>query len=320
MPGHADERWDAVVAAARKEGEAVLYTSNAGSRCLDQNLATFRSAYGINVQVMSARGSEIQERIRVEQSSGRFVGDVNWTGDPAIYLQAQNGALERLGKIPNAANVAAPLVASEYSVPVFLSRISLLVNARLVNPEQDLKSWRDLLSPKWSGKILTDRLDVPGAGNAFFQVTNTAFGQDFHERLARQKLEFTREIGTSQRRVAQGEYAVFIPAVTQYMMQVKGLPVRYWVPQEGAPYYTTSLSVLKNAPHPNAARVLINHLLATASQVNCARDGAGPTVTGVVEQLEPELQDMHGQKLIGAPDPNPDAAAAGLALAKQIYK
>jgi len=64
------------------------------------------------------------------------------------------------------------------------------------------------------------------------------------------------------------------------------LPVRYWVPKEGVPYYGHCVAVLANAPHPNAARLLINHMLDTESQSSCANSGSAPSVNGIVERME----------------------------------
>jgi ABC-type Fe3+ transport system substrate-binding protein len=49
-------------------------------------------------------------------------------------------------------------------------------------------------------------------------------------------------------------------------LRLKGLPVRAIVPEEGAPYALFNLSLMKDAPHPNAARLLINHFLEPESR------------------------------------------------------
>ena len=46
------------------------------------------------------------------------------------------------------------------------------------------KSWKDLLDPKWKGKILADDMRALGGGAVFFMVGQQKFGNEFHEKLA----------------------------------------------------------------------------------------------------------------------------------------
>src|SRR5580704_11710758 len=76
MPAHAQESWDAVVDAAKKEGKVVVYDMALGAPYFLAVLKSFETKYGIAVESLDLRASELSERIRTEQSAGRYLGDV----------------------------------------------------------------------------------------------------------------------------------------------------------------------------------------------------------------------------------------------------
>ena len=73
----------------------------------------------------------------------------------------------------------------------------LLVNRNLVKPADEPKSWKDILDPKWTGKILSDDYRALGGGAVFFVVMHDTFGKEFHEKLAAQKPVFSRDIAAT---------------------------------------------------------------------------------------------------------------------------
>jgi len=84
---------------------------------------------------------------------------------------------------------------------------------------------------------------------------------------------------------------------------LQGLPVRGIIPKEGANYVDVTLAELKNAPHPNATRVLINYFLSDDSQrLLSTYSGRGPT--GILSDDVPaELRDLYEAPLLGEIDP-----------------
>jgi iron(III) transport system substrate-binding protein len=144
------------------------------------------------------------------------------------------------------------------------------------------------------------------------------FGKEFHEKLAAQKPVFSRDLANSERRVARGEYPLYLPFSLQNYNNLKGLPIKPIVPAEGRPYVRFDLTMLKNAPHPNAARVFMNHYLEPDSQLVFANAGYAPVVKGVVEKTLEEIRVLLATKAMGTT--TPERQDAMLELAKQIYK
>lgn len=310
--------WKKVEEAARKEGKLVIYTASIGSPFLKQTTDSFTRKYGIAVEKLEARASEVRERVRVEQSAGRFLGDIHHNGSTTTWLMQRDGNFQPRGVIPNVKNIVAPYTADEIKVPCEVISYCLMVNRNMVKPADEPKSWKDILDPRWTGKILSDDYRALGGGAVFFVVMHATFGQEFHEKLAAQKPIFSRDIQNSQRRVARGEYPLYIPFSMQDLNNLKGLPVKAIVPAEGRPYVRFDLAVLKNAPRANAARLFMNHYLEPEQQLVYANAGYAPVIGGVVEKTLPEIRTLLATKALGTTVPEHQDAM--LALAKQIYK
>ncbi len=310
--------WAKVVEGAKKEGKLLIYTASVGSVFHRTVITAFEKKYDIKVDLLEARASEVRERVRVEQSAGRFLGDLHHNGSTTTALMQRDGNFQPRGFVPNAKNIEAPYEADDIKIPAEVISYCLLVNKNIVKPADEPKSWKDLLDPRWTGKILSDDYRALGGGAVFFVVMQNTFGREYHEKLAAQKPVFSRDIANSERRVARGEFPLYIPFSLQDFNNLKGLPVKPLVPAEGRPYIRFDLSTLKNAPHPNAARLFMNHYLEPDSQLVFANAGYNPVVKGVVEKTLPEIQPLLATKAMGTTDFAKQDEM--LALAKEIYK
>jgi iron(III) transport system substrate-binding protein len=307
--------WPAVTSAAQREGRLTVYNGT-GFRIVRLLADQFQRDYGIAVDVLDGRASEIRERIRAEQAAGRAIGDLAYSGSTSIALQAAEGAFAPFGELPNAGKISAPLKATETFLPVSAGYFAILVNTKDVTAAEAPKGWRDLTEPKWQGKILSDDPRALGAGEVGFEVTYEAFGREYHEAMAKQKPVFSRDFAQSNQRVARGEYPLYLPFNVSEFQRIRGLPIRVVVPSEGVPYVALGPAVLKNAPHPNAARMFMNFMLERDAQALIASEGFRPAVAGT--PIPADLAPIIAAKALGTTTPG--KTQTFLDLAAEIYK
>jgi len=297
-----DQEWEAVVAAAKKEGKLVFYN---GTTVVVPRLITkaFEQKYGIQVDVAEGSPSAVRERVRSEQAAGRAIGDVHLVGITTGAPEKAAGTYEPHGYIPNARKLPARFKDDGYMLGVTISRFAILMNTRLVKPEDEPKSWFDLLDPKWKGRMLSGDPRTGGGAQVSYTVFYDKYGKDFLQKLGDQKPEFMVDFALAERRTAQGEFAINYPFNVSSMANLRGLPIKAVMPKEGAPYVWSLVAKLKNAPHPNAARLFMNFFLEDEAQAIYSANGQESTTGVISDKLPEDMVPLFKADLIGTADP-----------------
>jgi iron(III) transport system substrate-binding protein len=313
-----DAEWRKTIDAARKEGKVVVYNGAVGTPALPKVLAAFEAKYGLRTELLEARASELRERIRTEQAAGKVLGDVSHNGSTTTALQLAEGTFVPYGVLPGAGRPVAPFKADGTRVPIYVIQYGILINTDLVKPGEEPRSWKDLLHPRWKGKILSDDMRALGGGAVFFMVTTQKFGKEFHDRLAAQQPHMNRELRGNYPRVARGEYPLYAPYTLPDILELKGLPVKAILPEEGCPYVRFDGAVFKGAPRPNAARLLLDFFLSDEAQLLYGNLGFVMTVGGLEGKVTAEARALAQARLLGTTDPTLQDEM--LKLARSIYK
>jgi ABC-type Fe3+ transport system substrate-binding protein len=285
----------ALYEAAKKEGEVVWYTSLIVNQVVRPLVAAFNKKYP-GVEVKYARGDSGPNAIKVinEARAGKVEGDV-FDGIATTPPLLQAGLVEKFtasdaGKYPPA--LRDPDGRWNALVVYFLTPG---INTQAVGKDE-IKTAADLLDPKWKGKIAwsTD----PWSGSAVYvgsvlQTMGEDKGMAFLRALAKQDIvnvEATNRAILDQ--VILGQYAIALSIFNHHVAisAQKGAPVA-WLKVEpiSAPFH--SIGLVKNAPHPNAGKLLIDFLLSQEGQQAFADAGylpAMPSVPAKVPGLKPE--------------------------------
>ncbi|MGH7824644.1 MAG: ABC transporter substrate-binding protein [Candidatus Binatia bacterium] len=278
------QEWEKTVEAAKKEGRVTVYISG-----YDAVLPDFQKEYpDIKVVAVTGRGNEIGQRIHAERRGEKYIADVVSAGANPNYQQFYSAKM--LDPIKPALMLPEVLDKSKwfdgkhtYADPegeyvfVYVGSAtygSIHYNTKLVNPKE-FKSYWDLLDPKWKGKI--EARDVrrpgPGSGNMRFFYYHSDIGPAFIKRLfSEMNITLFRDYRQGPDWLATGKFAICLFCDVDVLKR-QGLPVDTFGPgvfKEGGglvQQYGT-LVLMKNAPHPNAARVFINWLLSRKGQIS----------------------------------------------------
>ena len=306
------------IAAAKAEGKLVFYCGACSAAAPEtaKIIKLFESKYGIPVEFLETAPGAMQERIRTDVATGRRIADVSMQGGTSTYFLSKIGALQPHGELPNMKALTMTLNVPD-EVPAWSFVFGMLINTNLVPPGQEPKSWKDVLDPKWKGKILAADFAAPGAGTTFFDLMKRTYGVEFHEKLAKQDVVVGRELRQNQRRIGLGEFAIYLNETVSDANRPKGLPYKMIVPEEGAYFTPVSLAVVKGAPHPNAADLFLNFMLDQDTQLIYAESAMPVAIKGLEERVPAEKRSMVYVKFMGSQQLEGQDERA--AEAKKIY-
>jgi iron(III) transport system substrate-binding protein len=153
----------------------------------------------------------------------------------------------------------------QYVLRVFSSVTDLLhINTDHVRPEE-IRSARDLLNPKWKGKIAIEDPTVPGSGSNQAARFYLQLGEEFVRKLyIDQSPVRTRERRQLTDWLARGTYPICLNCREDDVraLRKEGFKILEIFELADVPASIASapwlLSVANRAPHPNAARVFVN--------------------------------------------------------------
>jgi iron(III) transport system substrate-binding protein len=259
-----------LIEAAKKEGRAVWYTA-VDLPVAERIAKAFEAKYpGIAVRVERSGGERLFQRIGQEYASNIHAVDVVNSSDAAHFIVwKRDGILA-----PYVPQDVANHYPAEQKDPdgLFASwRVWLCVigyNTKLVKVEEAPKSFADLLDPKWSGKIVKAHPGYSGTiMTATYQVSRD-IGWSYFEKLSQQKVMQVQSSADPPKKLALGERAIMADGNEYNLIQLKekGEPVEIVYPSEGTPLIIGPSGVMKDAPNPNAARLLQSFMFSTECQ------------------------------------------------------
>jgi iron(III) transport system substrate-binding protein len=307
--------WAALVAAAKKEGKVVVNTFPGDGYA--RALKPFTQAYpDIKLEHTSLHSQDFAPRILQERKASSFTWDVVaiptstalqvlrpagvWDPvRPVIVLpEAKDdagweGGFERGFSIVKDGALSYGFIASRGG--------GVTINTDLVKEDQ-LKTFNDLLDPKWKGKLLLP--DVRVMGDTFWPMTavRLALGDDVIKRLfVDQEPALSRDTRQVAEFMVRGRFPIALGVnpllLNQFQRQGLGKNLKLLrFPEMDTVNFGTTLWLVNRAPHPSAAKLFINWVLTREAQVAWAREVETNSRRVGVEPGNPEFALPRGAK------------------------
>jgi iron(III) transport system substrate-binding protein len=259
----------ALVAAARKEGKVVWYTSLAlpSSTAL---ASLFMNKYkGIEVEVHRSGSQRVLQRAMQEVSAGIKNADIIHTSDAGHFVLLKKKGL--LAKYAPSGHEGFPSGFKDKDAYYYGMRATLSVvayNPKIVSDKEAPKNWKDLLDARWRGKQVTAHPSYSGIIATHVQALVNLYGWDYFKELARNKLHLVQSANDPAGVVASGERPVGVNGAEYFYYKTlkQGNPLKLVYPKEGVPLVVSPTAIAKDAPHPNAAKLFTDFIFSKEAQ------------------------------------------------------
>ena len=195
--GGAQSQWNEIVEAAKREGSVVVVGPQ-GNETREALTVGFQKKYPeIKVEHSSAAGAQLPPKLLAEQKAERYSVDVLVQGTTTVI----NGLMPVKAVIPIQPYLVGPnsrdpapwfnkkfsfadeagqynLAMSVYILPPFV------FNPKLV-ATNEINAWKDLLAPKWKGKLVMRDPRLAGGGLAIATLwyANPKLGKEFIQKI-----------------------------------------------------------------------------------------------------------------------------------------
>lgn len=269
---------------AKKEGQVVFYTSN--TWMAGHVSQEFGKKYPfIKANVYRSDSKDLLKRLTEEHSAGRQIADVVETSPDYMALMRTNGMFQEIFSPEVAPYGDDVIVKGNRGVYYWNSRelyISLGYNTKLIAPADVPKTMKDLLDPKWKGKM-----SIAGTttGTQWIGAIIETFGQEFLEKLAGQEINVQNISGAAlSGLVASGEVPLS-PTIFNsnvFTHKKKNAPIE-WRPIDPVIGTTGMSGMVVKARHPHAALLFLDFLHSKEGQQAVIRGGLSSARPDVID-------------------------------------
>ena len=265
------ERTDALLKAAKEEGELSVYTSN---NDIADVAEAFKAKYGIEVKTYRANSETVLQRVLQEGDANFHGADILETNSPEMNIVSSHDLL-----YPYRSEYRETVRPQGVKDTWTADRFNAFVvgwNTDLVKPGEEPKTFEDLALPKWRGKLAMELNEVDWyASLTTYWLEHGKTQQqidDLFDAIAANS-KITKGHTATGQLLSAGQYSIFVSAYTQNIdaPAAEGAPVT-WRPADGRPVQPITLrpngvATMKNAQHPAAAVLFVDFLLTDGQDV-----------------------------------------------------
>ena len=276
---------DELYEGAKKEGEVTWYVSQFSTGLAEDLGAMFSEKYpGISVNVIRATGQVIYARLAQDIRAGVAQADV-FSGTDIGHLhelKSQNMLMEFTP--PDADSVRAPFKDMEpgFWYATTANPTVMAYNTDQVSAEDAPKNWSDLTDPKWKGKVAVTHPGFSGGAGTWAGLMEKLYGDDYFTGLRDNDPYIGRSLIDPPTVIAAGERAVGIAVYSVAVRnKMQGNPIEIIYPTDGAKVSLGGTAILANAPHPNAAKLLLNFIIGPEASQRMVDNGMLPISAAV---------------------------------------
>ena len=266
--GSASAAEDALLRAAKKEGKVTWYTAVSLPVAQEICKKFMAKQPGVECVVHRDGSGKLYQRYLQEDKGGIHVADVYHTSNFGHYLNLKDKHL--LAYQPKGTEkFNASFVTKHHYWTVLRAAVFIpFYNTKKVSAADAPKSWKDFTDPKWKDRLVHSHPSYSGFVTNGMLLNLKHHGQDYYKKLAANKPKIVQSALAAIPLVARGESDAGVGSVSYGIFEAiqKGEPLKVVIPTEGVALVSSPNSILKKAPHPNAAKLFTDYLFSLDAQ------------------------------------------------------
>jgi len=295
----AESEKNELIERAKSEGKVMVFTSTTVN-VLQEITSAFKKKYPfLTVNIYRSGAQNLLVRAQAEYKAGRHLVDVF----SAPFWGTQwffEGGLLGTYKSPEREAVQDFCKDKEgYWTGDYVNAGVIAYNTKLVPPDRVPKSYQDFLDPWWKGKIALDDTGLWWYG-PMLEILGAEKGRGYMQKMAQQNIGIRRGQTLKVQLLAAGEFAAIINAFNHQVELIKRQGAFIdWVAPPDQPTIPNihSISIAKDPPSPNAAKLYIDFMLSREGQQILSRFNNIPTRVDVQPNPPRLLTGTDGKKL-----------------------
>jgi iron(III) transport system substrate-binding protein len=212
----------------------------------------------VKVEVHRTGSQRILQRVMQELAANIKTADVVHTSDAGHFVLLKDKKLLAPHTPPGIDRFPAGFKDADGYYYGLRATVNVIAyNTKVVAAADAPKTWKDLLDPKWKGKLVTAHPGYSGVIATHVLALVHLHGWDYFKQLAQNRLMLVQSAVDPAGVVASGERPVAVNGgdYTFYQAKKKGNPVEIVYPKDGVPLVVSPTAITSFAPHPNAARL-----------------------------------------------------------------
>lgn len=254
---------------AEQEGALIVYSTDP-EVAQQKLLAAFRAAFPkIKTDFLRLQAGALYAKLLAERQGGVYsadmiqISDISFAGD----FQKRGGYMHYVSPELSAYKPAYRSKPEGYWTWGQIVTAGIAYNPGLVPAAEAPKSYTDLLNDKWTDDISV-KVTISGLQHVTWYVVRGLHGPAYWEKFARLKprafdsyvQQFDRLVSGQDKVVMTAQYSGYL------IMRAKGAPVEFVFPTEGLIATPQPYGLVKEAPHPEAARLFMDWFLGRPGQ------------------------------------------------------
>jgi len=257
------------IAKAEAEGSVVVYSTDPEDGS-EKVLARFHKMFPkIATGYVRLQAGALYAKLLSERQAKSYLVDVVQLSDMSLVLDLQKRGGWMEYRSPEMAHYETDWKSKPEGFWTWgaIGVAAIAYNPNLVPADQAPKNWLDAIDPRWKDTI-TSKASTSGMEHMTWYLLRQMYGDDYWKKFAALNpkgfdsyvQQYGRTIDGQDKIIHTAQYSGYLLA------KAKGAPIAFVYPPEGLIAVPEGWGAIKEAPHPEAARLFIDWFLGLPGQ------------------------------------------------------